>query len=74
MHGYYSWFTFGLHLVRGPKALEIDLLRSWTMEFGPSNQTMENYHFPWSDLMVHGVNNPKWDMLWLNSGAMQPWG
>jgi hypothetical protein len=26
------------------------------MKVGPSNQTMEKGHLPWSDFMVHGVN------------------
>ena len=28
------------------------------MEVGPSSQTMEKAHFPWSNFMVHGVNQP----------------
>ena len=28
------------------------------MEVGPSSQTMEKDHLPWSDFMVHRVNRP----------------
>ena len=28
----------------------------WTMEVGPSSQTMEEGHLPWSAFMGHGVN------------------
>ena len=58
VHNHYSWFTFGLCLVRGPKALSIDSLRDWTMEVGLSSRTMEN-HLPWFDFMVHGVTWPR---------------
>ena len=54
VHGHSSWSTFGLHLVRGPKALQIDFLRNQTLEVGPWSQTMEKsshfmvwLHCPW---------------------------
>ena len=45
VHGHYSWSTFGLHLVKGLKALLIDILKksdhgSWTME-------KAIFHGPW---------------------------
>ena len=36
-----SWFTFILHLVRGPKAMYIEFMRNQTMEVRPSSRTME---------------------------------
>ena len=56
VHGHSSWSTFNLHLLRGPKALEVYFLRNWTMDVELSSRTMEKGHFPWSDFMVHGVN------------------
>ena len=53
-----SWSTFGLHLVRGPKALEIDFLRNQTMEVRQSSRTMEKGHLLWTDFMIHNVNRP----------------
>ena len=35
VHGHSSWCTFRLHLVKGPKTLQIDFLRKWTLEVGP---------------------------------------
>ena len=32
VHGYFSWSTFGLHLVRGANALKMHFFRNWTME------------------------------------------
>ena len=39
VHGHSSWSTFNLHLVRGPKALEIDFLGNQTMEIGQSSES-----------------------------------
>ena len=49
VHGHSSLSTFGLNLVRGPKVLQISIFL---------NQTMGKSHLPWSDFMVHGVNQP----------------
>jgi hypothetical protein len=58
MHGHSSWSTFDSYLMRGPKTLSIDLKINRTMDIGPSSQTIEKGHLPWSHFMVHGVNWP----------------
>jgi hypothetical protein len=54
VHGHSSWFTFGLHLVRGAKSLDIDFLEkldheSWTMKSDDRKRpsTMIRLHGPW---------------------------
>ena len=49
VHGNSSWFTFGLHLVRSPKALWFDIVRNRTMEVGPWKRpsSMVRFHGPW---------------------------
>ena len=51
----------GLHLVRGHKRLcklIFIIKKIQTMKVGPSSRTMEKCHLPWSNVMVHGVNQP----------------
>jgi hypothetical protein len=43
---------------KGPKAFKTNFLRSRTMEVGPWTQTIEKGPLPWSDFMVHSVNQP----------------
>ena len=42
----------------GPRGFENCFKKrsNWTMEVGPSSQIMDKDHLPWSDYMVHGVN------------------
>ena len=54
VHGHSSWSTFGLHLVKDPKAFYFDFLRVLTMEVGPLTKAI----FHGSEFMVHGVNRP----------------
>ena len=42
----------------GPKGFVHLFLRNETMEGGPWSQTMEKGHMPWSNFMVHDVNQP----------------
>ena len=44
VHGHSSWSSFGLHLMRGPKALYIEILRNWTKDKRPSS--MAQLHGP----------------------------
>jgi hypothetical protein len=52
VHAHSSWFTFGLHIERGPNGnCKTSFLRNQSMEVGPSNQTMEKktiFHGPTS--------------------------
>ena len=48
------WFTPS----EEPKGFVIDFLRYGTMELGPWSRTMEKGRPPWSNFMVHGVNQP----------------
>ena len=57
-HGHFSWSTLGLHLVRGPKALEMHLKKNRTFKMLPWNVTMETCPLTWDNLMVHDVNKP----------------
>jgi hypothetical protein len=54
VHGYSSWSTFGLHLVRGPNTLYIDFWRNRIIEVGQSSRTMEKaiFHGPTSCSMM----------------------
>ena len=49
MHGYSSWSTFGLHLMRGPNTLYVDFWKNRIIEVGQSGRTMERaiFHGPW---------------------------
>lgn len=53
VHSYFSWSTFGLHPVRGPKALKMHFLevKSWKCGHGKGPLT-------WDNFMVYDVNIP----------------
>ena len=40
------------HLVKGPKALEIDSLKNWTMDVGPWKKTISMVRFQWSMAII----------------------
>ena len=53
-YDHFPWSTFGLHLVKGPKAFTIHLkkkIRPWKCEHGKCPLT-------WDNFIVHDVNNP----------------
>jgi hypothetical protein len=53
-HGHSSWSTFGLHLMRDPKTLSIDLLSNRTMKVGP-----------WKKAIFQGLTS--WSMVYTGS-------
>jgi hypothetical protein len=54
VHGHFSWSILGLHLVRGPKAFNMQFY----LEIGPLSVTMNKSPMTWDNFVVHDVNNP----------------
>ena len=55
VHGHFSWSTFILHLLMGPKALIFFYDR--IMKKGLWSVTIEKWPSTWDNFMVHDVNN-----------------
>ena len=53
VHGHFSWSTFGLHLVKGPKALKVCFL-----ELDYEKCDHGKMPLTWDNFMVHDLNNP----------------
>ena len=59
-----AWLFLLVHIQftpsEGPKTFKTNFLRSPTMEVGPWTRTIEKGPLPWSDFIVHSVNQPSY--------------